>query len=316
MSCSELFVAQKALTTIGTTVRVAMAPPSGPMPTYTVTAAIPTAFTITAAATAQGAKVLALTTPSPIPLPAGVTLTFTSGAVTVRQYTKAGVTAVPINPVASAIAAAETATYTPDANGIGDSLLFVSPTPTFIDAGDILAFGSNKVVVTAGQPAGAQLFPCVPLTAAVTSGTTALTQGLLLLAGANDATPSSSPKTSDRTRYLSGSGAETQVVGANRTVSIAYMLMDDPDYPDLGAEVIERVLYDDLYTSRQIYAYIRRANGETYEGMCVPTQGSSQAPVQEKITVTVAMQFQGCTFKRTAADANDLSQPQFAGVLS
>lgn len=305
MSCNSLDIPTQVLDTVNATVMVRMAPPNASiMPEYSIVAAAPVEYSFeAAAAVAAGEKVVTLKEPLPILLSAGASLTFGSQAVIVRRVAARGESSIQINPLATdeSIAADATAAYTPDANDAGDSLLHVKPLPTYLSVGTTLTYGNQQVLVTGGQSEGATLLPVKPLEAPVSADEIATTKALLLLVGAMVATPASAPKSVDRSRYISGPGAESQTVGTNRTLQLQF----DRMIGDLGGETLMEILYNDDYYQRQVYAFVQFADGETFEGLAQITQGDSQGATQDKRMQTANMQYQGCSFEHTPATGND-----------
>lgn len=286
------------ITTIGTTVRLRPLPfGTRVLPSFTVTALAPAAqtFTTTASTSAGGTSIPVSSVP--VALKAGTQLTFSSVTVTVVAYAPqtANAASLTVAPVSGTIASAATASYTPAANAIGNTMVFVSPTPTFLDAGEVLSIGGTSVTLTDQAPIGSRILFCRALTAAVTANATATTLGLVNLVGCTDASPSSAPKTIDTTNYLSGVGVEMATIGTNRTLNVTFNEIQG----DLGGIIIKNILFNNAYYNSEIYAVVQRPNGEKYEGAAIVTSGDGQAPVQEKVTRSAAMQFQGSSFTYT-----------------
>lgn len=284
------------VTTVNTTVRLRPLPlNTRALPTFTITAITPAAQTFTTSAITNAAATTVAVTATPVALLAGETLTFTSTTVTLTADAPQGSTSLTIAPSPGSIASAATATYTPVANALGNFRLFVSPTATFLDAGEQLTFGGVTATLTRPAPLGSRVLFCQALSGAVANNATASTIALFTLVGATDASPSSAPKTTDTTNYTSGAGMEMAIIGTNRTLSVSYNQING----DLGAIAIQQILFNDAQFNREVYARIVRANGEIYEGAAIVTSGDGQSPVQEKVTRTVNMQFQGSSFVYT-----------------
>lgn len=270
--------------------------PSGTrvLPTFTITAATPAAQTFTTSAAVTLNATTIPVTSIPITVLTGTVLTFGATAVTVTadalQTASAG--NLTVAPVSAAIASAATANYTPAANAISNTQVFVSPIAIGLDAGEVLNFGGTSVVLTRSAPVNSRALFCRPLTAAVANAATASTIALVTIVGATDATPVSSPKTTDTTNYVSGSGVEMAVIGTNRTLNVSYNQIEE----DPGGLILNQILFNNAYFDREIYAQITRSTGERFEGAAIATTGDGQGPVQEKVTRTVQMQFQGDSF--------------------
>jgi len=178
----------------------------------------------------------------------------------------------------------------------GTEYLSVTPTTVALWAGEKLTFtGGIQVVVTKDAPQGVVTLDVAPTPSLLTSGNIAVTMATYYIAGATDASPNSSPKAVETTNFNSGAGTEQVITGISRTMSFTFQnIQGDP-----GAEVIKQILYNDDYYNREIYAILKRADGETYEGAAIPTTGSQQSPVQELITIQADLQFQGATFSYT-----------------
>lgn len=295
MTASVINYPSGIITTIGTTVRLKALPfGTRVLPTFTVTALAPAAqtFTTTASVSAGGTSIPVSSVP--VALKAGTQLTFSSVTVTVVANTAqtANAATLSVAPVSGSIASAATASYTPAANAIGNTIVFVSPTPVFLDAGEVLSFGGTSVTLTDPVPAGSRVLFCRALIAAVTANATASTLGLVNLVGCTDASPSSAPKTIDTTNYLSGVGVEMATIGTNRTLNVTFNEIQG----DLGGIIIKNILFNNDHFNREVYAVVARPNGEKYEGAAIVTSGDGQAPVQEKVTRSAAMQFQGASF--------------------
>ena len=301
MTSSVINYPSGIITTVNTSVRVRpLVRGTRQLPTYTIAAIAPSVQSITTSAAAiTGATTLNITA-SPIPIRAGISLTFGTVTVTVTRQAKMGDLSLSISAASGAIASGVSATYTPVANAIGNTLLSVSPTPTFLDSGEILTFGTSKAVVVDQSPVNSTLIQVAPLAAAVTPSSTATTKALLAVVGATDASPSSAPKTTDTTNYLSGAGMEMATIGTNRTLNVTFNEIEG----DLGGIIIKQILFNDIHYNREIYAVVSRPNGEQYEGAAIVTQGDGQAPVQEKVTRTANMQFQGSSFIYTPPTAD------------
>ena len=301
------------VTSIGTKVLIALlAKGTRILPTFLITVAAPTAQTITPAATTAQSTSISVPTGVPVAIQAGTTLTFGAVPVTTISFTKQGALSIAVAPTPSAITASNTASYTPPANALGNTQIFVAPTPTFLDAGTELSFGSEKVVLTEQASVGSKLlFVASPLVAAITAATNASTKSLLAVVGATDATPASQPKTEDAMNYLSGSGMEKVTIGTDRTLKVSFNRIDG----DMGGNLLMQLLYNDSASNgtvdvslydREIYALITRPNGEIYEGAAILSSGDATAAVQAKIMQNANFQFQGDSFKFTPGVGNDV----------
>lgn len=303
MTASVIQHPSQISTSIGTSVRIRMLPRgSRVLPTFTLTAITPAAQTITTTAAvvigATSVPVAAL----PVPILAGTNLTIGTTAVTVIADAAMGDLVLTTAPVPAAITSGATATYTPPANAIGNTQVFLSPVPTPIDAGERLTFGAQTVIVTRSAPISSRVLITAPLTAAVANNTNATTQGLLEVVGATDASPTSSPNAVDAADYQSGAGAEMVNISTNRTLNFAF----NRKLGSRGAAILMYLLYDDDYFDREVYAMIRRASGEIFEGAAIATSGDGSAAKQALITQNCNLQFQGGSFRWTPAAADNL----------
>lgn len=296
--------ASKVITTVGTTVRLKPLPPnSRTLATYAVVIAAPTTTTITPAVTAAGATTVVVSALN-FAMRSGTALNFGAKAVTLIADADKGATSIRTTPVPTGgLATTDTASYTPTANALNNTEITVAATSTFIDAGEILSFGGTLVTITKSAAVGALNLFCRALSGAVTGS--ASTKGLVALVGATDASPSSQPKTTDTSNYLSGVGDEMAIVGVSRTLNVTFNEIEG----DLGGIIIKAMLFTDQYYDREIYAIVQRPNGEIYEGAAIVTQGQGQAPVREKVTRTANFQFEGASFIYTppTIDANKIA---------
>lgn len=298
----------RPVTTVGTTVRLALLDANYRLPNeYSVRTAAPAAVTITtgAAVAPIGAREITIVALDGA-IPALAEVTIGGQTVVVRKNVKKGDTTILCNPLTAQIAAAATGTFTATAiglvNAVSSKLVAVEPTAVFLDAGEVLSFGAVKVILTDSAPAGSTLLFCVPLAAALTAALSATTRALLTVVGATNATPVSSPKTTDATTYLSGTGVEMVTVGTNRTLNLSFNRV----VGDMGGNVLMQILYENSLFDREVWAEVVRPNGEKYEGACLVTSGNQTAPVQEKITQEANMQFQGDSFIFTPAPQDDV----------
>lgn len=293
---------------------------------------VPTPYTITA--DANQTPVTGIVVDSGSPVSVGDTSITLSTAVTLPNRAKivfangmnarlssaasstATLTVEPIkkNPNSStnvSIPASTTGTYNHGLIDLGTEYLSVEALPTAIFPGEELFFGATKVTVATYAPAGAVVLEILPLTTALTDGNTATTIATAAIAGGTDASPSSAPKIVDATNFTSGAGYEGLTTGTNRTMNFTFQnILGDP-----GSDTLKQILYNDLAYNREIYAILKRdagdrAQAETYEGACIATQGDQASPVQDLISITANLQFQGASFKYTPTDgAFDIFNP-------
>ncbi|MEO1521987.1 MAG: hypothetical protein AAFU78_14580 [Cyanobacteria bacterium J06633_2] len=194
-----------------------------------------------------------------------------------------------------AIPAATVGAYNAGTLDQNTQYLSVTALPVALWVGEVLNFGGTEVTVTDDVPAGASEIEILPLSAAITQGTTASTLATYYIAGATDASPSSNPKLVDATTFTSGAGNEQLITGTNRTLSFTFQdVVGDP-----GVEFMKQILYNDERFDREVYAILRRKTEQVYEGACIPTQGDQSSPVQDIVTITANLQFQGRSFRYT-----------------
>lgn len=241
----------------------------------------------------------------------GISVRLTSAAA---ASTSLAVEAVKRNPNSAndvSVPANTTGTYNHGLITLGAEYLSVEPTPVQIFPGDELFFGSTKVTVARYAPAGTVVLEILPLTAALSDGNTATTFATAAIAGATDASPSSAPKTVDATNFTSGTGAEMLTTGTNRTLSFSFQLI----LRDPGSDILKQILYEDRAYNREFYAILKRDAGdrqiaEQYEGACIATTGDQTSPVQDIVSISASLQFQGASFKYTATDGSfDIFNP-------
>lgn len=188
------------------------------------------------------------------------------------------------------------------AAAIDDEEIAVAPTPVDLWPGDTLEFDKGLPTATIAQVAsitatGSTTVAVAPLEGVIANGATAESIGSVYIAGVTDASPPSSPKIIPTSNYLSGAGAESAVTGTNRQLNMTFDRVES----DPGGKLLLDILYIDELYDREIYAIYQRPNGERYEGAAIPTTGDQSGPVQDKATMTVNLQYQGCSFKFTHA---------------
>lgn len=291
----------------------------------------PTSYAITAATAQTPVTGIAIDSGSPVnigatsvtlsasvTLPNRAKLTFANG-VSVRLTSAAAATAtLAVEPVKNpatgvargdgvAIPAGTTGVYNHGTLTAGDEYVSVEPLPVAIFPGEELFFdaaGDNvKVIVATYAPAGATVLECLPIPATITQGHVANTFATVAIAGATDASPSSSPKTVDSTTFASGAGTEMLITGVNRTLNFTFQDTEG----DPASEILKQILYNDTQYDREIYAILKRDAGdrliaEQYEGAAIPTQGDQSSPVQDIVSITANLQFQGASFRYTPTD--------------
>lgn len=314
----------KKRTSVLTTLRFQLLPSGTRTPTiYTITAeAAQTA--VTGIAIDSGSPVTAgavsITLSAPVTLPNKAKIAFANG-VNVRLTSAASSTAtLAVEPVKDpttgeptgggvAIPASTTGVFNHGTLGAGDEYLSVQPLPTALFPGEELFFdaaGDNvKVTVATYAPQGAVVLEVLPLPAAVDDGDTAATFATVAIAGATDASPTSQPKIVEATNFTSGAGYEGLTTGTNRTLNFTFQDIEG----DPGASILKQVLYQDTNFDREIYAILKRNAGfkiqpEQYEGACIMTQGDQSSPVQDIVSITANLQFQGASFQYTPTDGD------------
>lgn len=195
-----------------------------------------------------------------------------------------------------------TVTFTAAAAAGAESLTIAAMTVPLYAGARLTVVGSDPAhVIEVAETAavGETTLSILPLEEAIADTDTATTYATIFVAGCTDAAPSSQPKTTDATNFLSGAGSEMAVVGTSRTLSFNFnRVVADP-----GGDAIMQILFNDEYFDREIYAYVERTNGEIFEGAAIATTGSQAGPVQEKITMQVNLQFQGDSFVFTPSPA-------------
>jgi len=292
------------VTTIGTTVKIQLLDEGFGSPNqYLITSDAPTDTTITVAAAAvQAAREITIN-PLEGAIPNLTKVTFGTVEVTLRRPAREGETKLFINPSPAAIPAAATANFAASAiaNTASANLIQVTPTPVYLDIGEVLDFGGVIAILSQPAPAGSTQLLVLPLAVALTTGAEAITIALVNVVGATNATPSSNPKTSDSTTYLSGSGVSMAIVGSNRTLNLSFNHIEG----DMGGAILMAILYNEQFLGREVWAEVVRDNGETYRGRATLTTGNQTAPTQEKVTQEANMQFQGDSFEFTAASKSD-----------
>lgn len=314
----------KKRTSVLTTLRFQLLPPNSRVPTtYTITAeAAQTA--ITGIALDSGAPVLAgatsVTLSAPVTLPNRAKIAFANG-VNVRLTSAAAASAtLAVEPVkdpltgeptggGTAIPASTAGIYNHGTLVAGSEYLSIEPLPVAIFPGEELFFdaaGDNvKVTVATYAPTGATVLEVLPTPADIDDGDTASTFATIAIAGATDASPASQPKVVDATTFADGAGYAGLVTGTNRTLNFTFQDVEG----DPGSSILKQMLYIDQNFDREIYAILRRNAGfkiqpEQYEGACIMTQGDQSSPVQDIVSVTANLQFQGGSFRYTPTDGD------------
>lgn len=300
--------ASERVTSVATELRFVLLPQGSRVPTqYTITAA--TAGTAVTGIAVDGASPVAkgattITLATAVTLPARAKITFANGVQVRTVGAVSSSASLTVDPVKAAIPGSTVGTYNHGTLTLGSEYVKVSAIPTNIYPGEVLFFdpeGANtRVVVAEYAPAGTSVLEVLPIPAALTANDTATTIASLYIAGATDASPSSQPKTVDTANFLSGAGMEMATTGTNRTLNFTFQnIVGDP-----GSDLLKGILYDDAVYNREIYAILKRDAGnrlvaEQYEGAAIPTQGDQSSPVQDLVTITANLQFQGASFKYT-----------------
>lgn len=299
MSVQVNFPSQNIVTT-GTTLRLKMLPlNSRTLPTLTITTA--TAGTdvsvTTSAIVNKGATTVTVASLSAA-IPNKAKILFANG-VTVRLSAAAasGATTLSIEAAPDAIPSGATGTFKAGTLAQGTMYLSVAALPADLDVGEILTFGAVTVTVTDFAPIGSTVVDILPLPSLLTAGATATTLALLQLVGVVDCTPNSAPKTVDITNYTSGVGNEMVVTAVSKTMNMTFNRI----VGDRGGIEIMKLLYDNSFYNREIYAQLIRPFDGTYEGAAIVTQGDQQSGIQDLVKQTANLQFQGVSFKYTPA---------------
>lgn len=293
--------ASSRTTSVGTTLRFALLKQGTRVPTtYTITldSSAHSAVNVQLAApVAIGATTLTVNALSAA-IPNKSKITFANGAsVRLAAAASSAATSLTIEPSIRSIPNGMTGTYAGGQLTSGADFIPVVALPVDLWPGERLTFGGVSVTVADRAPAGSVDIEVITTTAALTASATATTNATLYIAGATDASPSSSPKLVDGSNFLSGAGNEQIITGTNRTLNFTFQNIEG----DPGAEVLKNILYNDAIYNREIYAWLTRANGEQYRGACIPTTGDQSSPVQDLVTITANLQFQGASFAYTPA---------------
>lgn len=296
---TQINLPSQSITTTNTTIRLKMLALGTRAPgttTVTVAAAGTNVNVTVSAAAVRGATTLTVNALSAA-LPNRARIRFANGAQAILTAAVASAgTSLPVAFLSADVPSGMTGIWNAGALAVGSMYVPVDPLVAEIDAGEVLTFGTNnRVTVTDYCPAGSTVLEVLPLTTAVTAGQTAITQNLLTVAGATDATPSSAPKTVDATTYNSGVGKEMLVTGVSATLKIGYNLI----VGDRGGDIITSLLLDPTFYNREVYAVVARPFDGVYEGAAIVTNNSDTAPVQDIAKRTADMQFQGVSFKFT-----------------
>ena len=314
----------KKRTSVLTTLRFQLLPPGTRTPTvFTITAeaaqtAVPGIAIDSGSPVAIGAT--SITLAAPVTLPNRAKIAFANG-VNVRLTSAASATATlavePVkDPIAgeprgegTAIPASTTGIYNNGTLTAGDEYLSVEALPVPIFPGEELFFDpegvNTKVTVATYAPLGATVLECLPLPATIADGAIANTFATVAIAGATDASPSSAPKIVDATNFTDGAGYSGLTTGTNRTLNFTFQDIEG----DPGASILKQMLYIDQNFDREIYAILKRNAGfkiqpEQYEGACIMTQGDQSSPVQDIVSLTANLQFQGGSFRYTPTDGD------------
>jgi hypothetical protein len=297
------YASQRA-TSVFTELRFVLLPKGTRVPTvYTITAGTAasaiSSLTLSAAAAVKGATTLTLASTATIP--AFSKITFANGISVRTASAVSAATSVPLlYPLIDGIPASTTGSVAASVLTAGSTNLPVTALPTNLYPGEKLVFdvgGTPKTVVVSDfAPAGSIAVECQPLAVTVVANNTASTFATLYIAGATDASPSSAPKNVDGSNFLSGAGSEMITTGTSRTMSFTTQrVVGDP-----GCDLLMRMLYDDAYYDREIYATLKRPYGEEYAGAAILTSGNQSSPVQDLITLQADLQFQGSSFTYVA----------------
>ena len=310
-------------TSVLTTLRFALLPFGSRVPTMFTVTADADQTPVTGIVVDSGSPVsvgdTTITLQTAVTLPNRAKITFANGInarLTSAAVASSSLAVEPIkrNPNSSndvSIPANTTAVYNHGTIGLGSEYISIEPLPTAIFPGDVLLFGTTPVTVATYAPQGAVVLETLPITAALADGDIAETFATAAIAGATDASPSSAPKIVEATSFTSGAGYEGLTTGTNRTLSFTFQnILGDP-----GSDILKQVLYQDNAFNREVYAILLRDAGdrqqaETYEGACIVTQGDQSSPVQDIISITANLQFQGASFRYTPTDgAFDIFDP-------
>lgn len=303
------------LTSVLSTLRFALLPVGTRVPTsYSiVVAAAQTAVTgiVVGSGAPVNAGATSITLATAVTLPNRAKITFANGISARLSSAAVSSTSLAVDPIKKnpnsatnvSIPASTIGTYNHGLIAANSEYLSVEATPVALYPGEELLFGGTKVTVATYAPLGTRVLEILPLSAALTAGTVATTYATAAIAGATDASPSSAPKIVDATNFTSGAGYEGLTTGTNRTLNFTFQsILGDP-----GSDILKQVLYQDRAFDREIYAILKRDAGdrvraETYEGACIMTQGDQSSAVQDIVTVTANLQFQGASFKYTPTD--------------
>jgi len=182
-----------------------------------------------------------------------------------------------------------------------ESVTLTADTTVFLDAGEILTFGTTKVTLAEGKTIATTPTPVatLPLTAAVTEGASDVTNALVFVSGCYNATVTPNIKNVDVTNYLSGVGVEMVTTGNNKTMSLEFNLI----YGDKGGEILREIAYDKSYIGREFYFLLAFPSGEKHEGAALLNSASPTQGVQDKRSFQCEAQIQGDSYIYTPPDA-------------
>ncbi|NEP51034.1 MAG: hypothetical protein F6K65_20430 [Moorea sp. SIO3C2] len=179
-------------------------------------------------------------------------------------------------------------TYTAGSLAQGTEILSVNPLPVALWVGEKLDFNGVEVTVAGDVPMGSSELPVVATDAAVSANDTATAYGSYYIAGATDASPTATPKLQDSTNFASGAGYEQQNVGVNYTMGFSFQEV----FGCPGTQLMYEILYGQLKES-EVYVWLERKCGTSFEGAAIPTSGSQSSAVQSLIVNEASLQFQG-----------------------
>lgn len=166
--------------------------------------------------------------------------------------------------------------------------------------GAILDFGGTQVEVAVPGGVGLQdsflittapvNLPVKALTGTVAISSTATTYAYRLLLGTTDVSPSANIGSVDASDSLSGFGARTVVVSADRVVSVTgNRISNDRCF----FEILDPYMNQDDSIQNLLYARAVLANGDTYEGPARLSTAGGANPNRNLRTYNMEVTFQG-----------------------
>lgn len=191
------------------------------------------------------------------------------------------------------------------ASVLGDETLSVTASTDnlLIQAGTILPFGLQKVIVTDDTLIDATIATILPvraITAPIAANATALTKALLTVLGLTEASPNAQTQDVDVTNFLSGFGNEKVTTGVDRTVQCGGHVIVGDRAMDT---IIKPLILDDEKVRREIYAELVLPSGERFVGAAKVGNFTTSLALRDVQKFTFQAMFQGRSFVHTPATA-------------